>query len=139
MFVPVLLEWWVGILLAVATVGITRNHVKRSRARMPKSEKSRHSNSHHSNNMKKVFLLLVFAFFATVAFASNGIPEREGDKTSQNQPVMPQVHQADGKGPCVYCVSCNGTLVCVYCTCGNCDAAFEALSVALCSLGCCDG
>ena len=39
--VPVLLDWGIGVLPASCNCGLTRNHTIRSRARLPKSVKSR--------------------------------------------------------------------------------------------------
>lgn len=79
-----------------------------------------------------------FALCATVAFASSGDPvKEEGSKVYQFQTVAVQACQSDGEAQCVYCASCNGTIVCVWCSCGNCNPAWEALQSALCSLGCC--
>jgi len=81
---------------------------------------------------------MAFVFCATVAFASNGDPLkiRMDQSNLYGQPSSTQPCKA-GDSQCVYCAACNGTTVCVYCSCGNCNPAWEALQTALCSLGCC--
>ena len=89
--------------------------------------------------MKKIFLLLAFAFCATVAFASNGEPVKDTEDKFKLEfkNLAPTESQTEKKGPCILCASCNGTMVCVFCTCGDCSAAFEFLEARLCALGCC--
>ena len=90
--------------------------------------------------MKKIFLLLAFAFCVNVAFASNGEPVKESDEKNSSRFSLstPQKGQMEGDAQCVYCGKCHLTIVCVYCRCGpDCDASRQALSEILCALGCC--
>lgn len=91
--------------------------------------------------MKKTILALFFGLASFAVFANNKLPQG-----SQSSP-KPEYVVVDGgsascaletpKGPCVYCSVCSGVRVCVFCSCGSCDEALDALAEALCSLGCC--
>lgn len=90
--------------------------------------------------MKKIFLLLAFAFCATVAFASNGEPVKDTDVKSliQYSTTVPQEGQSHEDSQCVYCSKCI-TVVCVTCNCGDCTEAWNLLWTLMCLQGCCAG
>jgi hypothetical protein len=93
--------------------------------------------------MKKVIFCFFFALCATLVMANNTEPVKMGrlnDVKSENVPTLEskKVNVLEG---CTYCGRCNNVTVCVTCTCNNCDAAINALYVALCSISdnCCYG
>jgi len=91
-------------------------------------------------NMKKIFLLLALAFTTNLAFANNGEPVKDTEDKSATQlkTIVLQAGQSDEAALCTYCAKCV-TTVCIFCTCGNCEAQWAFLWEAMCNQGCCGG
>jgi hypothetical protein len=120
---------WVGRFAPSCNCGLSRNH-SRSRARMPKSGKSRREILIYYD-MKKLLLLFVFAACSTMAFANNTEPVKK--ELAAAGVCQPTSTLEKNDAPCTYCVPCKNILICVTCPCKDCSLAWDALIAALCA------
>lgn len=101
--------------------------------------------------MKKAILLLALLVSSIVVLANSTDPKVlkgeenypmsswESTFSMASSPIPDNLLSCDpdSDAPCIYCSACGSYVVCVQCSCDNCDRELEVLWTILCQAGCC--